>query len=472
MIKLPEEKKEEPKVRISSDDMQAYLRLPEPEEGTTYTVDDLVDILKLRDVVMGIDQDALNKIIEEPIYGKEVAVASGKMPVPGQDGYFRYNFRTDFSLKPKEKTDGSVDYWSINTIETVVADQVIAMYIPAMQGEDGYTVKGRVLPTKRGKEQQPLRGTGFSRSEDNLTYTALTDGKIDKTKNRITITPIYEIYGNVDLKTGNIDFRGDLVIHGNISSEAKVSATGSIVVDGVVEGAEISAGADIIFRGGVLGAGKAKVTTKGSVYAQFLEFVTIEAEENIQADVFLDCRIIAGGKVYATGSKGYIVGGNIHALQGIEAERIGNAAELRTEIRVGLKPDVLERIMIVKKQIRGLQENIVNIESGLKKFDKMELERGVSYKEDPRRLKLLRAKIQCSSDLSVANHTILELEKQVEDSRDALIKVFRIIHPGVIIYIDCLKVNIVNIHESVTAKRIEDKIVLRRIYENETVDTP
>ena len=34
--------------------------------------------------------------------------------------------------------------------------------------------------------------------------------------NRILIVPVYEIFGDVDVNTGNIDFNGDVVIHGNI----------------------------------------------------------------------------------------------------------------------------------------------------------------------------------------------------------------------------------------------------------------
>lgn len=65
------------------------------------------------------------------------------------------------TAKPKLLPDGSVDYWSVHSIESVTAGQVIAVYHPAVSGEDGIPVKGRPVPAKHGREQMPLKGKGF-----------------------------------------------------------------------------------------------------------------------------------------------------------------------------------------------------------------------------------------------------------------------------------------------------------------------
>ena len=76
---------------------------------------------------------------------------------------------------------------------------------------------------------------------------------------RIVILPIHEVQGNAELSSGNIDFRGDVVIHGGVESGVKIRATGSITIDGVVEACTLEAGKDIILRSGMLGGNKASV---------------------------------------------------------------------------------------------------------------------------------------------------------------------------------------------------------------------
>lgn len=66
-------------------------------------------------------------MLEGHTYNAELLVAQGKKPVDGTDGYYEYKFDTNFDGKPKLLPDGSVDYWSVHSIESVTAGQVIAV---------------------------------------------------------------------------------------------------------------------------------------------------------------------------------------------------------------------------------------------------------------------------------------------------------------------------------------------------------
>lgn len=90
--------------------------------------------------------------------------------------------------------------------------------------------------------------------DDEVTYTASMDGKIEMQNDRIVVLPVHEVSGNAELAEGNIDFRGDIVIHGNVESGVSIRATGSITIDGVAEACMLEAGKDIILRGGMLAA--------------------------------------------------------------------------------------------------------------------------------------------------------------------------------------------------------------------------
>lgn len=49
--------------------------------------------------------------------------------------------------------------------------------------------------------------------------------------------PLFYVYGDVDFNVGNIDFLGDVHISGDVREDFVVHATGTVTVDGLVEGA-------------------------------------------------------------------------------------------------------------------------------------------------------------------------------------------------------------------------------------------
>ena len=316
------QEKQQPQVNISGDGMEAYLKLSLPHEGETYTVEELKALLQTRGICAGIDEKTLEMMVKDNIFEREVRVARGVPPVDGVDGCYEYNFRSELDKKPKIRSDGTVDYWSMNLIETVMEGQVIAIYKPAVQGQPGVDVRGKVVTEKRGKELPPLKGKGFERENDNLTYIASISGKIDVHNERIMILPIYEIYGNVDLSVGNVDFIGDVMIHGNVCTGVQIKATGTITIDGVVEGANLWAGKDIVLRSGMLGGNKATVYAKENLYAKFFEYTSVETLGNIEADVFLNSEINCHGKIVMSGKRAKIIGGYVDATYG----KIGRAS--------------------------------------------------------------------------------------------------------------------------------------------------
>ena len=230
-----EEKKREIIVRTSYDEMEAFVMLPVIPFDESYTKDEIYAALEAKRVSSGVDDACIDRMISERIFGRECLVAKGVPVVDGKDGYYEFQFNTDLSAKPKVRADGSVDYWSIHVVEIVEEGQVIAIYHDPVDGKNGCTVTGKPLNAKRGRPLPPLTGRGFDRSEDNHVYTANTTGKIEKNESRIMILEVYEIFGNVDMKTGNVDFRGDVIVHGNVTPGMKIHATGTITVDGTVE---------------------------------------------------------------------------------------------------------------------------------------------------------------------------------------------------------------------------------------------
>ena len=451
---------EKPIVRMTADSMEAYVMLITPDDGGEYTIESLQKALDDRGVKYGIDEAALTELIDEKKYGVETLVAQGTEPVDGKDGYYDYNFNCNFDKKPLMRPDGTVDYWSVKSIESVVQDQVIAEYHPCVEGMDGKTVTGKPIPAKRGREQLPLKGKGFERKDDN-TYVALMSGKIETQNDRVVILPVHELSGNADLSSGNIDFHGDVVIHGSVESGVIVKASGTITVDGIVEACTLEAGKDIILRSGMLGGNKASVKTKGSITAKFFEFTRIECAGDIRADVLMDCQVQCFGKIIMNGKRGSIIGGLTHGVCGIEVTTLGNDAEKKTVIMAGASPEGYAKLRQLEKTIQELSQGLAQIEEGLRKFEELEKARGVSYKDDPRRVTLLRIKIRDTATLAHSKEEAKQLRNLIESASGACVTVLRGTYPGAVIHIEDTKLLVQNYVKAAEFYKLQDKIKTR-----------
>ena len=451
---------EKPIVRMTADSMEAYVMLITPDDGGEYTIESLQKALDDRGVKSGIDDAALTELIDEKKYGVETLVAQGTEPVDGKDGYYDYNFNCNFDKKPLMRPDGTVDYWSVKSIESVVQDQVIAEYHPCVEGMDGKTVTGKPIPAKRGREQLPLKGKGFERRDDN-TYDALMSGKIETQNDRVVILPVHELSGNADLSSGNIDFHGDVVIHGSVESGVIVKASGTITVDGIVEACTLEAGKDIILRSGMLGGNKASVKTKGSITAKFFEFTRIECAGDIRADVLMDCQVQCFGKIIMNGKRGSIIGGLTHGVCGIEVTTLGNDAEKKTVIMAGASPEGYAKLRQLEKTIQELSQGLAQIEEGLRKFEELEKARGVSYKDDPRRVTLLRIKIRDTATLAHSKEEAKQLRNLIESASGACVTVLRGTYPGAVIQIEDTKLLVQNYVKAAEFYKLQDKIKTR-----------
>lgn len=449
-----------PTVRISYDEMEAYLLLPTPAYEVPYKLSEIMDIIKVAGVKIGVDEAKVKSMVEDQCYDRECLIAKGITPVDGVDAFFEFHFDTNFNKTPSRREDGTVDYWSIHSLEMVEEGQVIATYTEPVNGSNGMTVKGKLLIAKRGRPLPPLTGKGFERSEDNKTYTATVEGKIEKQNNRILISQVHEVHGDVGLKTGNIDFRGDVIIHGNVPTGAVIRATGSVTIDGTVEGCLIDANKDVIIRGGMLGGGRGIIKTRGNLHAKFLEYATVKADGQITTDSVINCDIICNDKVFLEGKHASIVGGVIHAAGGVEAYNFGNEYGVKTEIYVGVNMELKKEINYHENCIKESQDMIEKLNLGLKQFDEA-VKAGIPIDpNDSRKASLLRTKIVKQADLATHTQQLNDMNTVVENAKGASVKVVRNVYNGVIIGINDSTITVKENQSAVAFFERNNKVVM------------
>lgn len=430
-------------VRVSNDEMEAWLYLCEPADKSKYTKQELIDLLADNGVIAGLNQSNLAAMAKKGVYYREIKVAVGQDKVDGVDGYYVFAFTPENLAKtPTIREDGSVDYTSMKTLQNVRKGEKVAEYFPAVLGTDGFTVKGMELKAKYARELPPIGGRSAIHSEDNYNiYLAAMDGKIQIQDNKIDIQNVHQIDGDVDALTGKVEFYGDIIINGNVENGVVIRAGRNIVIKGNVEACTLFSGGDITLQRGIQGAEKGKVTAKGNVYADFIEYATISAGKNIHSNSVLNSQLTAGEKIVVDGKKGKLIGGYAHAAIGIEAQSLGNLSEVRTVVHTGFTEQDYSRLLQINKEemkrmqeLAGIAEEISNLSrnktTGLSRFAEVRMaelvQRRETYKAEIEKLKAERT----------------ALKEKISEGRNSYILIKGRIERGVVICMENAKMPI------------------------------
>lgn len=351
-------------ITISADGMEAYVRVV--DTTVELTRKDVLRDLHYEGIVYGIDQREVDRLVSKRDIDEPILIARGKPAVQGEDGFYEFFFRTEIDHSPKVQADGSVDYQNVDWFEQVKRNQKIAYYHSAGAGEVGYSVEGKRLPAKRGREQIRLRGKGFIIMPDQKTYISSMDGRIELIdSNRIEISKMVE-FKDVSLSTGNIRFDGNVYIRGNVGNGVEIIASEDVVVDGFVESAVIEAGGNIMLRKGVNASGSGLLKAGKNIEGKFFEAVKIVAGNDIQANYCLNCDVYADGMITICGKNGSVVGGEVTAVKSIEVQNAGNRAGRLTKINLGVTEKMCGELRAVEDKIREHRMELVILDNAKK----------------------------------------------------------------------------------------------------------
>lgn len=416
-------------VRISPEKTEAYLTVCEPQEGECYEESDLLDILEKHGVVYGIKREVLTGILAKKEYVLERLVAQGSPAVDGKDGSFEFLFNTKVDNKPKVLADGSVDYTSMAKLEIVEEGAEIVRYTPAKPGLDGVDVRGEIIKCRPGKDLPQIKGKGFTISEDKTSYTSDVCGKVEYNNNRLVVSNVLTIDGDVTKITGDVDFKGDVLIRGNVVTGMCVSAGGNITVDGHVEAAVLNAGRDVILKNGMQGGGKGEVNAGGEVSGKFFEQTTIYAKGNINANALMNCNIITEGKVLVSGRMGVLVGGSASAVEGIEATIVGNMSEVKMHINLGVDYTIYSKRSAMEEKFKKIKEDIDKLNLAMAKISEI-IEKVPNADLSQKKMEILRTKVNREVQLTGLTEELKAVNELISKAANARLVVNKSIYRG------------------------------------------
>lgn len=457
------------KVQVDEDGMAASLRI-QPVEETSEGVDAsrLQELLADSGVRHGLRQDLLETIAQNPnaFIDTDNIVAVGTPPTPGVNGYVKVLFEDEGNTRgPAEREDGSVDYREMKQLANVKAGQLIATRVPPLPGKPGITVRGESVAPKEGREASFKIGKNVVVNPEKSAMYAAIDGLVTRTeKDKLNVFPVYEVNGDVDYRTGNIDFVGTVVIRGNVLTGFKVRASGDIRVTGGVEGAEVESEGSIEIAGGIIGSGKGHVRAGVNVKCSFMQESHVTAGQDVLvSQSIMHSSVRAGRAIRCEGSKGLIVGGVLQAADLVVARTIGNTMSTVTAVEVGLKPELRQELADLRSQTRQLAESLDKTEKALALLDQLAAAGQLSADRLAMRIKLTSTRRQTAEELQAAKAHILDIERELEDTDLAKVNVLHTVYGGTKIVIGRYTRFIKDSAQRVTFKYEEGEIVMTPI---------
>ncbi len=419
------------KITISNDRMEAKVRFyPPSNDGKRMDIDEMKGDLKALGIKYGIDERVFQVISKTPIYCTDFIVARGKKVREGTNASIEYLFNTDRRIRPKHNDDGSVDFHQLNNISHIKTGDKLAILHMADKGESGIDIMGAYINPKPVKDVKLKYGKNIKLSDDGLSIISEVNGHAILEGDRVFVSDCYDVPGDVDNSTGDIDYEGNVIIHGNVRTGFKVKATGDIEVNGSVEGAELISGGQVILHHGMQGMAKGKIIAKGNIVTKFIESARVYSGGYIEAAAIIQCQVSAKGDIRVNGQRGHIIGGHIRTLTTVEAKTIGSGMEISTVVEVGYDPELQDKIANIKKQLID-KNNEYKLNAQRAEVLNKRLKSGMIKDEQKIELKTSLVNMQTlQSEFNSLQEQLAGLEEQNDNNSQACIKVQNYIYPG------------------------------------------
>lgn len=339
------------RVKVGLNRLEARVDIVVPPDCPGVTMAQLLDKLEAAGVVFGINEGALEALTETRS-ASNVIVARGIPACEGDSAYLKFYVDPDMQGRPEELEDGRVDFKEINSFLCVEEGQLLVEKFPATAGTEGIDVYGKPLPARPGKDKLMPVGKNVIVVDDWRLYAAINGHLHIFLDKRINVLPVIVIDGDVDYNTGNIEFKGSVLVRGIIQPGFCVKAGGNVEVCDSICGGTVEA-TSIIVHKGIQGMNRGVIKARDRIVANFIENATVYADEEIVvSDVAMNSTLFAGSRVIVEGKRGLIRGGRISAGEVIRAVTVGNKSGIVTDLEVAVNPFLKDELVSLREKIK------------------------------------------------------------------------------------------------------------------------
>ena len=236
-------------------------------------------------------------------------------------------------LKEIERKQQLADGEMHQATQQLAIGEPFAKIIFKNKGEKGNNIFGEQVPTPLPQVAVSLEG---AEEKEPGIFVATTTGlpEVDPEKMIARVIKTYVHKGNVDLASGNINFDGEVIIHGNIEAGSNVECTGRLRVKGSINGRHIKA-KDIQCGGGVL-LSAGGILECDNLKANFAENSKLKIKNDlILGEGLLNSHTIVGGNIDVLKAGSRVAGGVTYCWGTIRTMRLGYNNSNPTTIYLG-----------------------------------------------------------------------------------------------------------------------------------------
>lgn len=259
----------------------------------------------------------------------ECVISRGLAANHGDDGHVEWLVES----KRDEAVDeeAAVDHYERGSLLLVRSGDVLAKVVEPTSGVDGFDVCGKPLAARDGQPAQIEHDESVARKSDTLV--AQMGGMLHREQHKVYVSEAMELTGGVNFETGNIDFKGDVVIRGNVLDRFMVKATGDVDVHGVIEAAHIKTGGKLLVQRGVTGFPDGTLTIGGDLIARFLNRATGDIQGDLKVDrEVIDCDLTVAGDLDL--SRAMLTGGELRLGRRAVVANLGRPNGVQTKLRI------------------------------------------------------------------------------------------------------------------------------------------
>ena len=427
-------------VRILDEGFSAALFVPQPVIDFPTPVQVQMAIERAG-VVYGIEDQAIDKLIDEQIVGEPVIFARGEQPAGGGNAKLIWHEESDGEATPRDITAAVIrGYHDLTLFARVVPGQQILTKLPASGGESGTNVFGEKVEFSGVNVAIP-QGQGTEVSKDGLTLLATAQGVVSWKGAALCVQKASRVKGNLESKSGHFRAEDSVYIEHDVRPGGRIEAVGDIFVGGSIEGADVySRRGNVIVRNGILGQGRARILAGGSVAARFIQDATIGAKQDVEAIRYIiGCAVTAGRYITVNAGEGLIRGGTLYAEKRIEAHEVGSKGPIVTEVGVGYtQPENIGRLRYEKRNAH--RQRRMDLAYVQKRFDFLELlkeRKGSLVEEKEQELVELKKKLtllERQDDAQMKNSQMPDSRAKVgggDQTEAETLQIHGSVHPGV-----------------------------------------
>jgi uncharacterized protein (DUF342 family) len=413
-------------VVVSKDEMAVRVSFHPPTgDGKPVTLDAVRQaIIEGKGVTAGIDWEAIKGCIqtcnEERVLVSDAVIARGRAPVDEVPPYLV--LAEEFRGRQQKETTATarVDFKELSLFTLVKKGQVLATLVPKQEGAMGTTVRGASVAFRKDPYLYPKAGKNTEWQSGYVV--ARCDGKLQVTPTSFWVDEVLDVQGDVDLRVGNIDFPGDVVIRGELRDGFVVKVGKSLLCQRSIGAARVECKGDLVTSAGILGKEKAVIRVGGAAEAKFIEGCSLDCGGPLRVRTSIVNSTIHTRDRVEMGERGIIIGGIVKAAFGVSAAQIGSERGPRTEIHCGLDFDIERKLIWIRDKNIALAFKLREVETKMK-----------TTPSSQKVLAPLRDKIKAA--IHSLNESARDLVAALDRNENAEVSVREVVFPGTYIEI-------------------------------------